>query len=389
MRFNATPHLEHCRNIDELRKLAKKKIPLAFFDYIDSAAEDGVTRDKNRQAFDDYSLVPRILVDVDSVSLKSKLFNQELESPVILAPTALSRLFHHQGEVAVSQAASKAGLIYTLSTMSSVSLEEVANAEGPRWFQIYCYKDRDITRDMIHRAKNSGYSALCLTVDAHVAGNREHDQRNGLTIPPTPNLATIINSLKHPAWLWHMATSPTVTMANIRGNENAGIRQSLSVIQYVTEQLNPALSWEDIKWMRDEWDGPFIIKGVLNASDARKSVDFGADGIVISNHGGRQLDQTPSTIEVLPEIVSAVGEQCEIIIDSGFRRGTDIIKALSLGAKACMVGRPYVYGLAAGGQPGVEKALTILQSEVRRNLQLLGCRSIRDLNRAFIRRRLQ
>ena len=383
----ANSSINDCYNIDDLRELAKRRIPAALFDYIEGYAEDGVTCKNNRKAFDSYKLIPRILVDVNKVSLKTKLFNNEIASPLVLAPTALSRLFHYKGEHAVANAAAKAGLIYTLSTLSSVSIEEIAQANGPRWFQIYCYKDREITRNMIRRAKAAGYSAVCLTVDANIGGNREQDLRNGLTIPPKLNLTTILNSLKHPTWLWQIATSAPITAANVH-KEGSGIKQAISLLQYASEQLDPSLTWKDIAWIRDEWDGTLIIKGILSIDDARQAVDFGADGIVLSNHGGRQLDHTPATIDILPEFVTVVGDKCDIIIDGGIRRGTDIIKAIALGAKACMIGRPYLYGLAADGQSGAGKAIDLLQSEIYKSMQLLGCQSIQDLDASYVQRTL-
>ena len=378
--------IKNCYNIEDLRQIAQRRLPKAIFDYIDGYAEDGVTFYNNQKCMNNYDLVPKVLVDVANTCTATRLFNDDVDSPIILAPTALSRLFHHRGEHAVAKAAAEANLVYTLSTLSSVSIEDVREAGGPRWFQVYCYKDRKLSRDMIRRAKQAGYTAMCLTVDAHVGGNRESDFRNGLTIPPKPNLKTILSSAKHPPWLWGMATSEPVTLANLASSQT-GIKETFSLLKYTSEQLDLSLTWDDIAWIKEEWNGPFIIKGILNVEDAKRAIAVGADGIVISNHGGRQLDHTPATLDLLPEFVASVGHQCKIFVDSGFRRGTDVIKALALGASACMVGRAYLFGLSAAGEAGVTKAINLLQSELHRDLKLLGCRSVNELNSEYIRRR--
>jgi L-lactate dehydrogenase (cytochrome) len=377
--------LSRCFNIADLQKLAKRRLPRALFDYIDGVAEDGVSGRANRSAFDRYQLLPRALVDVSKIDSSTTIFGQKISSPIILCPTAFTRAFHHHGEVAVARAAKDAELIYTLSTVSNTSIEEIAGIDGPRWFQIYVYKDRSLVKDFIKRCKLANYQALCLTVDASIPGNREHDRRSGLTIPPKPSLGTILDAMKHPYWCWHMLTSPAPTTANIKGDSGLDSSDSQALLKYMHEQLDVSVSWDDIAWMMEQWQGPFLIKGILSVEDAVLAADLGVHGIVISNHGGRQLDHTPAPLDVLPEIVAAAGDRCEIIIDSGFRRGTDIIKALALGAKACMIGRPYLYGLAAGGEAGVTKALQILDEEFKRNMRLLGRTSVSQLDRDCLR----
>jgi L-lactate dehydrogenase (cytochrome) len=377
--------LSRCFNIDDLRSVAKRRLPRALFDYIDGTAEDGVSANSNRTVFDHYQLVPQALVNVSQVDYSCSIFGQKMTSPIILCPTAFTRAFHHQGEMAVAKAAKNAGLIYALSTVSNTSLEEVAGTGVARWFQIYVYKDRELVKGFIDRCKRSKYQALCLTVDASTPGNREHDLRNGLTVPPKPSLSTILDAVKHPYWCWHMLTSPTITTANIKGDSALDAKDTNAMLKYMHDQLDISVGWDDIAWMMEQWQGPFLIKGILSIDDAIKAAELGVHGIVISNHGGRQLDHVPAPMQVLPEIVEAVGGRCEIIVDSGFRRGTDIIKALALGAKACMIGRPYLYGLAAGGENGVTKALQILNEEFVRSMRLLGCASLSGLKPDHLR----
>lgn len=377
--------LSRCFNIDDMRRLAKKRLPRALFEYIDGVAEDGMTGKANRTSFDNYQLVPRSLVDVANIDCSISVIGQKTSSPVILCPTAFTRAFHHQGEVAVAKAAKNAGLIYTLSTVSNTSIEDIADVDGARWFQIYVYKDRSLVKDLIERCKLTNYQALCLTVDASTPGNREQDLRNGLVIPPKPSLATILDAAMHPYWCWHMLTSPSIVTANIKGNSRLDSSNAKALLKYMHEQLDVSVSWDDVAWMMEQWQGPFLIKGIIHVEDAIQAADLGVHGIVVSNHGGRQLDHAPATLDVLPDIVDAVGHRCEIIIDGGFRRGTDIIKALALGAKACMIGRPYLYGLAAGGEAGVEKSLRLLNEELQRNMRLLGCTSISQLNPSCLR----
>lgn len=376
--------LSNCVNVDDLRQLAEKRLPRALFDYINGAAEDGVTYRGNRSAFDQYRLVPRTLVDVSEIDCSTSLFGERMKMPFLLCPTAFTRAFHHQGEMAVARASAKAELIYTLSTVANTSIEDIAGVPGQHWFQVYMYKDQKLARNFIERCKAGKYTALCLTVDASIPGNREHDRRNGLTIPPKPSLSTILDAMKHPYWCWHMLTSPEITTANIRGDSAMGASDADTLLQYMHEQLDVSVDWDNIRWLMKEWGGPFMIKGILSIDDAIRAADLGVQGIVVSNHGGRQLDHAIASLEALPEIADAVGDRCQIIIDSGIRRGSDIVKALALGADACMIGRPYLYGLAAGGEQGVTQALNILIDEFRRTMALLGCSSVSQLNRDYL-----
>ncbi len=377
--------LSDCYNIADLRKRARRRLPKAMFGYLDGFAEDGVSGRRNRNSFDRFQLVPRVLVDVADVDVSTSILGQHSEVPIICAPVALPRLFHHQGEIASAQAASDAGIIFTLSTLASIPMEAVASVPGPKWFQLYMYRDKGLVKELVDRAKASGYLALCLTVDAFIGGNREQDLRNGFSVPPHPSMRTILETALHPAWCWDYLTKPKVTTANVSGDRIAGSEGKTTLLEYVTKQLTPSVTWKDVEWLREQFDGPLLVKGVLCADDAEQARKLGVNGLVLSNHGGRQLDHTVAPIDVLPEIAHRVGDDLEIVIDSGIRRGTDVIKAIALGAKACMIGRPYIYGLSAAGQAGVKKSLDLLRAEILRDMQLLGCRSLAELNGKFIR----
>ncbi len=379
--------LEHCLNIDDLRRLAKRRLPQAVFDYLDGAAGDEVTLRRNHDDFNDYEFLPHSLVDVADVALQTRVLNTDIALPVMMAPTGMSRLFHHQGEIAVARAAHRAGTIYSLSSMATYSIEELAaQTSGPVCFQIYVWRERELVEKFIQRCKEAGYTSLCLTVDFATAGQRERDLRNGFTVPPRIGPRNIVDALRCPHWLWHLLTTPKMALANIR--EHADVSEALfSVIQYTRSQFDPSLTWDDVRWMQAQWQGPFAIKGILNPDDARRAVASGIKTIIVSNHGGRQLDHAATPIGILPEIVAAVGNKAEVILDGGIRRGTDVVKALCLGARAVMIGRAYLYGLGAGGEQGVDRALAILKQEIKQALMLLGCRSVQALDQRYIRRR--
>ena len=377
--------IDHCYSIADLRLTAKRKLPRAVFDYIDGGAEDEVTLDNNRNAFDRYQLNARALVDVSNVDLSTTVLGEKTDLPIILSPTAMTKLFHHEGETAVALAAKKSGTIYSLSSMSTTSIEDVAEvSDAAKWFQLYVWRDRILLQEFIQRAKDSGYKALCLTVDLPVHGNREKDQRNGLAIPPKPTPKVLIDTLLHPVWLYHYLRSDAMKLANINDNIK-GDHANFVLQEYINSQFDPSLSWDDTQWMIEQWDGPFIIKGIMNIEDAKRAAAIGANAIVVSNHGGRQLDHAPGTLDLLPEIVDAVGDKLDVLIDGGIRRGTDILKALALGAKACMIGRSYLYGLGAGGTEGVSRAIELLGEELERNMKLTGCRSIDEITSELIR----
>lgn len=388
MIFEGPAKLSRCFNIADLRKLAKRRLPASMFEYIDGGSDDEVSLRRNTAAFDRYDLMQRALVDVSEVDLSTRVLGQRLDWPVICAPTGMSRMFHHHGERAVAKEAARTGTLYTLSTLATTSMEEVAAATtGPKMFQVYVHRDRELSREFVQRAKTAGYDALCLTVDLPVHGNRERDLRTGMTLPPKLTLKSMLDVLLHPAWVYHYLTTDAIELANVKHKIAEGSGEVSSLLDYISHQFDPSVSWSDVEWMMAEWQGPFVIKGIMSVADARKAADLGATAIVVSNHGGRQLDSSPAPIEVLPEIVAAVGDRMEIILDGGIRRGTHVLKALALGADACMMGRPYLYGLAAGGQPGVARALDLLRAEIELDMKLAGCRNFAELTPACLRDR--
>ena len=377
--------LSRCHSLADLRRAAKRRLPKAVFGYLDGAAEDEVTLHRNQADFGRYELLPHFLVDVGNIDLSTRALGADLDLPFMLAPTGMSRLFHSSGEKSVARAAHKAGTLYSLSSVSTVSIEDVARVSaGPKMLQLYVWRDRGILKDFIQRAKAAGYTALCLTVDLPQAGQRERDLKNGFTVPPQIRLSNILDTMLRPAWLLDFLTSPRMKLENVQTHTHAA-QNLFSVIDYTTAQFDPTLTWDDMAWMVDEWGGPFAIKGILTVDDARRAVETGVSAVILSNHGGRQLDHAPSPISVLPEVVQALGDEVEIILDGGIRRGTDVIKALCLGAHAVMVGRAYLFGLGAGGEAGVARALALLSAEIRRNMALLGCPSVRQLGHQYVR----
>ena len=297
-------------------------------------------------------------------------------------------MFHDQGERAVARAAASAGIIYSLACLSAVSIEDVAAAaDGPKMFQLYVLRDRELNRELIRRAKDAGYVALCITVDTPVPGNRERDLRTGMTIPPALTLMSFLDIARHPRWAWSQLRGEPLVMANVVHKIAEGSTRISTLVKYVHSQFDPTITWKDAAWMIEQFGGPVAIKGILDPADARRAAEIGASAVIVSNHGGRQLDGVPAPIEVLPQIVEAVGDRAEVILDSGVRRGVHVLKALALGAKACMCGRPYLYGLAAGGERGVARALGILRSEIERDMALMGCCSVSELDAGRIRRR--
>jgi isopentenyl diphosphate isomerase/L-lactate dehydrogenase-like FMN-dependent dehydrogenase len=373
-------------NIDELRLRARRRVPRAVFDFIDGAAEDEVTLRRNRAAFGRHALVPRVGIDVSSVDLATSVLGQRLAAPLVLAPTGLCGMAASRGEIPAARAAKEAGIAWAASCLSSVTLEEIAReAPGEHWFQLYVWKDRAVTQGLIERAAASGYRVLVVTLDVPVLGQRERDVRNGATIPPRITLRNAIDTLNRLPWLWTIWRGPRVTFANVTPAEGSGSLKPFALSPYVNSLFDPTVTWKDLDWMRRLWKGPLAVKGVMSAEDARLSVEHGADAVIVSNHGGRQLDSAPGSLEVLPEVVEAIGSRVEILLDGGIRRGADMAKALALGARACMVGRPYLYGLAAAGRAGVADAIRILVAELRRAMALMGCRRIADLGRGCLR----
>lgn len=372
--------LKNCNSIADLRIRAKKILPRPMFDYIDGGSDDEWSLQRNTEAFNDYELLPNYLNNINNISLKTQVLGLDLDVPFFLAPTGMSRLFHHEKELGACRSAAKFGTVYSLSTLSTTSLEEVAAATaGPKMFQIYILKDRALTREFVQRCKASSYDVLCLTVDTMVAGNRERDLVNGMTMPPriTPkNLLSYATSFN---WLFHLALHPDFKLANVAHRVDALSDGAMGLIDYVNSQFDRSVSWDDVSWLVEQWDGPFVIKGLQSPADAKRAVDIGASAIMVSNHGGRQLDTTLAPIDCIAPIRDVIGDQLELILDGGIRRGTHIIKALAQGADACSIGRPYLYGLAAGGQQGVERALSILKAEVERDMALMGAGSINEI----------
>ncbi len=377
--------LKHCKNIEDLRKRSHKKLPAPIFHFLDGGADDEVTLRRNTSAFDDIELISNYLVNIQDLDLATNVLDQRLDWPVILAPTGMSRLFHHTAEPAVARAAARAGSLYTLSTMATTTLEDIATlTNSPKMFQIYILRDRELTKEFVTRCKSSSYEALCLTVDAPVAGNRERDIVNGMTMPPRFNLKNLWSYATHFEWFFNVLLHPDFALKNIVHRQDVLGKGAMSIIDYVNKQFDPTICWDDAAWLAEQWDGPFVIKGIHSVHDALKAKEIGASAIMISNHGGRQLDGVPAAIDCLPDIRDAVGDEMELIVDGGIRRGTHIIKALALGANAVSIGRSYLYGLAAGGEKGVEMALEMLKTELVRGLTLLGCNSIEKLNASYI-----
>ena len=373
--------LDKVLNIEDLRKMARKKLPKPLFNYIDGGSDDESNVLGNAHAYDAVKLVPEYLIDVADIDLSTKVLGREISMPLFLGPTGMSRLFHHDGETAVSKAAAAAGTYYALSTVGATTIEDVAAVcDGPKCFQIYVMKDRGLTREFIQRCKDANYDSLMLTVDIPVAGNRERELRYGFTMPPKLNLAGIIGFAARPGWVYRALTHPRAILANVAHKIPEGSSQSTSLMEYIATQFDPSVTWGDLEWMVSEWGGPFVIKGLLSPSDARKAVDAGVTAISVSNHGGRQLDGALSAFEALGPIVDEVGGECEIICDGGIRRGTHVLKALARGATVCSIGRPYLFGLAAGGQEGVAKALELLRAEIERDMGLIGCTGISEIS---------
>jgi L-lactate dehydrogenase (cytochrome) len=375
--------LHRCHNIAHLRALASKRLPSPMFHYIDGAAGEEWTMNRNTRAFDAYELVPRFLVDVSEIDLSTEVYGQKIEWPVICAPTAMNRLFQHEGESAVARAAQEFGTIYSLSSISTESIEEIAAASnGPKVFQIYVFKDRSLNREFLARCREAGYIGLALTVDVPLAGNRERDLWTGMTIPPRLTLMSLLDIARHPRWVWHHLTKAPIELANVRERTKGSVT---TLVQYFNDQLDRSVTWDDAAWMIREWNGPFAIKGIMSAADAQRAVEIGASAVIISNHGGRQLDTAPAPIEMLKEIVDAVAGRAEIILEGGVRRGVHVLKALALGATVCSIGRPYLFGLGAGGEQGVKRALAILRKDVERDMALIGAKNVRELNPGFVR----
>jgi L-lactate dehydrogenase (cytochrome) len=371
-------------NIADLRSLARRRLPRGVFDYVDGAAWDELTKQRNESDMQTLALRPRMLVGATEIDLSTQVLGRRIEIPLVAAPTGLTGLVHHEGEVALARAVHGAGGLYVLSSAASRTLEEVAAASpGPRWFQLYVGPDRGLAQALLERARASGYEALVVTVDVARPGGRERDRRNGFVIPPRVTAGTLVDGVRRPRWTANFLSRPRILSESLLSSvAEEGTAASLS--ELIGRQFDPALSWRDIAWLQEHWDGPLLIKGILRGDDARQAASLGLAGVIVSNHGGRQLDHATSTIRALPEVVDAAGGDLEVYMDGGIRRGVDIIRALALGARACLAGRALVYGLGAGGPVGAQRAVQILVDELRLAMTLLGCPSVAELDASWV-----
>lgn len=379
-----TPNLNKITCIEDLKRVAKWKMPKMFYEYIDSGSWTQTTYHENSNAFQQIKLRQKVLVNMENRSLASQMIGQEVHMPVALAPTGLTGMAWADGEILAAKAAERFGVPFTLSTMSVCSIEDVAeHTSKPFWFQLYVMRDREFIADLIRRAKAAHCSALVLTADLQILGQRHRDIKNGLSVPPKPTIASLLNLALKPQWCWHMLKTKRRTFGNIAGHaKHIDCLQSLA--KWTAEQFDPRLSWDDVAWIKDLWGGKLIIKGIMEAEDAHMAVKHGADAIVVSNHGGRQLDGALASIQALPSIVQAVGGQTEVWLDGGITRGQDMLKAWALGAKGTMIGRAFLYGLGAYGQAGVTRALEILYREADITMALTGYRDIQEINQHIL-----
>lgn len=374
-RLNRTARrLETALTVEDLRLLAKRRTPRAAFDYTDGAAEDEISLERARQAFRDIEFHPAILRDVSTVDTSCEVLGAPVALPFAIAPTGFTRLMHTAGELAGARAAEAAGIPFSLSTLGTASIEDVATAApgGRRWFQLYMWHDRDRSMALLRRAAEAGYDTLLATVDCPVAGARRRDSRNGMSIPPALTLRTVADAAVHPAWWFDLLTTEPLSFASLD-------RWSGTVAQYMDTMFDPSLTFDDLAWVKSQWPGRFVVKGIQSLADARAVVDRGVDGIVLSNHGGRQLDRAPVPFQLLPEVAREVGADTEILLDTGIMSGADIVAAIALGARCTLIGRAYLYGLMAGGQAGVHRVIDILAEQIRRTMRLLGVSELSEL----------
>jgi L-lactate dehydrogenase (cytochrome) len=377
--------LQHCYNFHDFRELARRRLPGPIFNYIDGAADDETTYRRNTRAFEECDLVPSVLAGVEQVDLSVTVLGQKLTVPFYCSPTALHRLFHHQGELAVARAVEKFGTMFGVSSLGTVSLEDISsNFSFPQIYQFYFHKDRGLNRAMMERAKTAGVRIMMLTVDSITGGNRERDLRTGFTVPFRLNVQGLIQFATKPKWAIEYMTHEKFRLPQLESHVDLG-GGATSIGDYFTKMLDQSMNWRDVAEMVKQWDDKFCLKGIMNVEDARRAVDIGCSGIVVSNHGGRQLDGSRSSFDQLAEIVDAVGDKIDVLMDGGVQRGTHVLKALSLGAKAVGMGRFYLFPLAAAGQPGVERALGLMRSEIERDMKLMGCTSIEQLSRSNLR----
>ncbi|MEM9898017.1 MAG: alpha-hydroxy acid oxidase [Pseudomonadota bacterium] len=378
--------LKDCHNFQDFRHLAKRRLPSPIFHYIDGAADDEVTYRRNTTAFEQCDLIPNVLAGVDHIDMSTEVMGQKLDMPLYCAPTALQRLFHHDGERAVARAASKLGTMFGVSSLATVTVEEIASiCNTPKLFQFYFHKDRGLNNALLERAKAAKFNVMALTVDTITGGNRERDLRTGFTSPPRLTPESLFSFATHPAWAWHYLTSEKFDMPHLSDYLDAGTNVAVSVGEYFSSMLDQSMNWKDAEALCAQWDGQFALKGIMSVEDAKRAVDIGCTGIMVSNHGGRQLDGGRAPFDQLAEICDAVGDKIDVICEGGIQRGTHVLKALSVGAKACSGGRLYLYALAAAGEAGVERALSLLRDEIARDMKLMGVTRLDQLSRDNLR----
>ena len=379
-------NINNCHNVKDFRKLAKKRLPSPIFHYIDGAADDEVTYRRNTDAYEECDLVPNVLAGVKDIDMSTTVMGQKLDMPLYFAPTALQRLFHHDGEIAVGKAAEKFGTMFGISSLGTASIEEVSKLiSTPKLFQLYVHNDKGLNKDLIDRCKYSNFETMCVTVDTIVGGNRERDLYTGFTIPMKLKLGSIMSFALHPSWAFNYLTHSKWELSNLKNHIAEGTDVMTNIGDYFTKMIDQSLNWKVVEEINKNWGKQFALKGIMSIEDAKRAVDIGATAIMISNHGGRQLDGSRSPFDQLAEIVDAVGDKIDVICEGGIRRGTHVLKALSLGAKACSGGRMYLYALAAGGQKGVEKIMTNLRNEIERDMKLMGVTSIDQLTKKNIK----
>ena len=378
--------INNCHNFEDFRSLAKKRLPSPIFHYIDGAADDEVTFRRNTEAYDKCDLIPNVLTGVKDIDMSTTVMGHKIEIPIYCSPTALQRLFHPDGEIGVGLAAEKYGTMFGVSSLGTASIEEISKLiSTPKLFQLYVHKDEGLNNYLIDQCKEHNFDTMAITVDSAVGGNRERDLYSGFTIPLNLSLKSIVSFATHPAWAFNYFTKPKWELSSLKKHVTEGTNVMTSIGDYFTKMLDNSLSWKKIEDINKKWGKPLAIKGIMSVDDARKAVDVGASAIMISNHGGRQLDGSRSPFDQLEEIVNAVGDKIDVICDGGIKRGTHVLKALSLGAKACSGGRMYLYALAAGGQKGVELALSNLKKEIERDMILMGVSNINELSKKNLR----
>lgn len=373
--------LRRAANVSDLRTIARRRLPRGVFDYIDGAAEDEVTYRKNSSSFRLYEFRPRVLRNVSQVDTSGPILGETRPLPLILSPTGFTRIAHSQGELAVARAADRIGIPYTLSSLSTRSIEEVRGvSDGDLWFQVYVWKDKGLLSEMLERASAAEYSTIVITVDTAVLGRRERDVRRGFTLPPKIGPGTIVDGILHPRWTLDFVRNPEIRFANIVGKSVGDGSDPISLSEFISDQFDPSLSWDDIAWFRERWNGNIVIKGIQTVEDAAIAAKHDVDAVALSNHGGRQLDGAPPPIELVAPVREEVGDAMEIYCDGGIRRGSDILKALAVGADAAMAGRAYLYGLGAAGEAGVDHALGLLHNGLERSMALVGCGSTAEVD---------